>query len=388
LAFSHRLHWDSAENALTRLLRDLQARGRSVLDLTESNPARAGLVHGEEILAPLADPRALQYQPDPAGLAEARRAVAAYYATRGAAVAPERILLTASTSEAYGFLFKTLCDPGEEILVPRPSYPLFEHLAALEGIVARSYPLICHDGWWIDFDALRAAATGRTRAIVLVNPNNPTGSFLKRRELDELRAICAEGDLILIADEVFSDCAFGADADRVVTLAPEDAPSVSLHGFSKLLGLPQMKLGWMVLNGPDGWRSELRHRLLWVADTYLPVSAPVQYAAGRWLALQAEFQRRMTERLLGNLARLDTALRGQSLCSRLRIEGGWYTVLRVPRTRTDEEWALQLLREESVLVQPGYFFDFDVDGHLVISLLTAPAVFREGVERLLESVNA
>jgi alanine-synthesizing transaminase len=388
LAFSRRLPWAAPENALAARLRERRRTACPILDLTESNPARAGLAHDPGILAALSDPRAVSYDPAALGLLEARQAICAYYADRGVSVEPENVMLTASTSEAYSFLFKALCDPGDEVLAPRPCYPLLEHLAGLEGVKITHYSLAYQEGWWVDFESFRRTLTPRTRALVFVNPNNPTGNFLRRSELEELGRFSGERELPVICDEVFSDCAFGANPFRLETLAGGPLRSVSLHGLSKLLGLPQMKLGWMVLNGPDPWRAELRRRLEWIGDTYLSVNTPVQYAASRWIEGWRQFQLRLRRQLMSNLATLDTMLRGHPACSRLHLEGGWYAIVRVPRTRSDEEWAILLLDEESVLVQPGYFYDFESEGYLVISLLVSPAVFREGVERMLKRIRA
>lgn len=369
-------------------LRERRRTACPILDLTESNPARAGLAHDPGILAALSDPRAVSYDPAASGLLEARQTICAYYADRGVSVEPENVMLTASTSEAYSFLFKALCDPGDDVLAPRPCYPLLEHLAGLESVKITHYSLAYQEGWWIDFESLRRALTPRTRALVFVNPNNPTGNFLRRFELEELGRFSGERELPVICDEVFSDCAFGVNPFRLETLVGGPLRSVSLHGLSKLLGLPQMKLGWMVLNGPDPWRAELRRRLEWIGDTYLSVNTPVQYAASRWIEGWRQFQLRLRRQLMSNLATLDTMLRGHPACSRLHLEGGWYAIVRVPRTRSDEEWAILLLDEESVLVQPGYFYDFESEGYLVISLLVSPAVFREGVERMLKRIRA
>src|SRR5580692_8484991 len=228
--FSDRFHWDLEPNRLTGLLRDKRRAGMPVLDLTESNPTRAGLSYPREIVEALADPRALAYDPQPSGSIEARAAVCRYYADRGHAVEPEQVLLTASTSEAYAYLFKLLADPGDEVLVPRPSYPLFEYLASMESLRVVPYPLVYHGGWSIDCDALAAAITERTRAIVLVNPNNPTGSFVKREELRFLQSL----EVPLVSDEVFADYAFGEDANRARSLAGiTDCLAFSMSGLSK-----------------------------------------------------------------------------------------------------------------------------------------------------------
>jgi len=386
--FSSRFHWDPSPNRLTRLLADKHRAGIAgidpILDLTESNPTHAGFAYPEEIVQALADPRALRYDPQPAGSLAAREAVCRYYAEAGHTVDPDRVLLTASTSEAYAYLFKLLTDPGDEVLVPRPSYPLFEFLATMESLRVVSYPLVYHGGWSIDCHALKAAITPRTRAIVLVNPNNPTGSFLKR---DELRFLQSLG-LPLISDEVFADYAFAEDAQRVCTLAATtETLAFSMSGLSKIAGLPQMKLGWIVISGPPTARAEARDKLEWIADTYLSVSAPVQQAAPRLLELGKGIQQQIAARVRANLTWLASAIAADSPCRTLALEGGWYATLQVPRLRREEEWALELLEKDDVLVQPGFFYDFESEAFLVLSLLTAPETFREGCRRLLARVD-
>lgn len=382
--FSSRLQWDSQPNPLSILLAEKRRSGAAILDLTESNPTRAGLDYpGDEILAALADPRALQYDPDPRGLLSAREAVAEYYAQRGVDIPASRILLTASTSEAYSYLFKLLTDPGDEILVPRPSYPLFDYLAAMESVRVIQYPLGYDGVWHIDFDALASAITPRTRAIVVVNPNNPTGSYLKRMEWDRLQTF----GLPILSDEVFSDFAFAADADRVTTLAGQSgALTFSMSGLSKIAGLPQMKLGWIVAGGPD--HAAALEGLEWIADTFLSVATPVQWALRRILTASAAVQGQIRRQTRANLEHLieRTSAPG-SPCRCLHAEGGWYAILEVPRIRAEEEWALRLLVESDVLVQPGFFYDFEAEAFLVLSLLTPPAIFAEGLRRILDSAG-
>jgi len=379
--FSSRLNWSQRPNRLSTLLDEKRQSGTQVLDLTESNPTRVGLAYPEaEILAALADTSALRYHPSPRGLDSAREAVAAYYRDRGTQIPAGNILLTASTSEAYAYLFKLLANPGDEILAPRPSYPLFEFLAGLESVNIRQYPLRYDGVWHIDFDALEQAITPRTRGIVVVNPNNPTGSFLKRAELEVLDALAAERGLAILSDEVFRDYPFGQDADRVSTLVGDpNALTFSMSGLSKIAGLPQMKLGWIVMSGPGS--EEAFDALELIADTYLSVSTPVQVALPRLLALSSGIMEQIRQRTASNLARLRESMHG-SAATLLRTEGGWYAVLQVPRTRTEEEWTLKLLDESDVLVQPGFFFDFESEAFLVLSLLPAPAKFAEGVTRL------
>jgi aspartate/methionine/tyrosine aminotransferase len=364
------------------LLEHKRAAGAAILDLTESNPTRAGFEYpAGEIRAALADPRLLVYDPKPAGSMEARAAVARIHG-----VDPERVLLTASTSEAYAYLFKLLANPGDEVLAPHPSYPLFDFLAALECVSLRHYPLVYHNRWSLDFEGLRRAITGRTRAVVLVNPNNPTGSFLKTDELSELTRICAERRLAIISDEVFADFAFVEDPRRVRTLAGvEDVSTFCLSGLSKIAGLPQVKLGWIIAGGP---KADVAFRNLeLIADTYLSVSTQVQHAAAGLLKLARGMHRQMDMRVRANLEHLRGALGGDSPASVLHVEGGWYAILRVPRIRGEEEWCLRLLERYDILVQPGYFYDFDREAFLVLSLLTQADSFREGTRRLTEALH-
>jgi alanine-synthesizing transaminase len=368
--FASRLDWNLQTNRLSALLKTKAV----VLDLTESNPTRAGLDYpGEEILKALADPRALRYDPEPRGLLSAREAVAGYYGN----VPASRILLTASTSEAYAYLFKLLCDPGDEILSPRPSYPLFEFLAGLESVRVVQYPLRYDGVWHIDFDALQRAITPRTRAIVVVNPNNPTGSFLKREEWSRLQEL----GIPILSDEVFCDYSFAPDDSRVRTLT--DASEVltfSMSGLSKIAGLPQMKLGWIVASGP-GHEAAL-DRLELIADTYLSVATPVQIALPRLLEASKTVREQILTRTRTNLE----LLRRSTVP--LHLEGGWYATLQVPRTKSEEGWAVELLERRDVLVQPGFYFDFESEAFLVLSLLTTPDVFAEGLRRLLEEIDA
>jgi aspartate/methionine/tyrosine aminotransferase len=389
--FSSRFHWDPRPNRLTQAIAAKRAAGARILDLTESNPTHAGLHYPGEIVRAFEDDCMLAYEPAPAGMPAARDAVSAYYAARGHTVPVERILLTASTSEAYAYLFKLLTDPGDEVLVPRPSYPLFEFLADMESVAVRQYPLEYHGGWSIDLHAVERAVTPRTRAIVLVNPNNPTGSYVKRGELSALTALCAQRGVALISDEVFADYAFAEDADRVPTLVtPLVTPlagvpeclAFSMSGLSKVAGLPQMKLGWLVVNGPAALRTAAGEKLEWIADTYLSVSTPVQCAAARLLAAGDTVQQQIRRRTAENLAFARGALAG-SPANILAVEGGWYITLQVPRIHSEEEWTLSLLEHEDVLVQPGFFYDFETEAYLVISLLTAPEIFREGFARLV-----
>ncbi|MBI4458816.1 MAG: pyridoxal phosphate-dependent aminotransferase [Acidobacteria bacterium] len=382
--FSSRLNWDLRPNRLARLLETKRQQGAALLDLTQSNPTQAGIAYPEAaIREALAETGSLRYEPSPQGLAQAREAVAGYYAARGLNVEPEQVFLTASTSEAYSFLFKLLADPGDEILVPRPSYPLFGYLAEFESARAVQYPLVYQNGWSVDLEALAQAVSPRSRALVVVHPNNPTGSFLKKAELERLVALCSQHNLALISDEVFSDYAFAPDANRVPTLAEIDSvPTFCFSGLSKVAGLPQMKLSWIVLAGARKVQQEARERLELIADTYLSVATPVQHALPRLLEVGADIREQIAARVRENLTFLRQSLL-QGPCRLLDVEGGWYAIVEVPRTRSEEDWCLQLLEQDNVLVQPGFFYDFDSEAFLVMSLLTPPEILREGVGQIV-----
>lgn len=378
--FPSRFHWDLRPNPLTERLRAKREAGAPVLDLTESNPTHAGIHYpAEEILNALTDPRSLLYEPMPAGLAIAREAVAKdYYSGK---VDPSRILLTASTSEAYAYLIKLLTVSGDELLVPRPSYPLFEYLASLESVGISHYPLLYDSGWSIDMEALAEAVTDRTRAVVLVNPNNPTGSFVKKQELGPLVELCRKHNLAILSDEVFSDYAFAPNPERVNSLiGVDEVLTFCLSGLSKVAGLPQMKLGWIVSGGPADRRAQAMERLEVVADTYLSVATPVQHAAPALLRVRAGVQEQILRRTRQNL-KLLIECTTNTASRTLHVEGGWYATVQTPFIRTAEEWTIELLERCNVLVQPGYLFDFDREALLVFSLLTEPAIFEEGVRR-------
>ena len=384
--FSSRLNWDLAPNRLSKLLDERRAAGQPILDLTESNPTAAGFNYpSDAILSALADPRSLRYEPAAAGMPAARAAVSEYYSGRaGRGVSPDRILLTASTSEAYAFVFKLLADPGDEVLVPSPSYPLFDYLAALDAVGVVQYPLTYQGAWNIDFDALARSVTSRSRAIVLVNPNNPTGSFLKQSELGPLLVFCRDHNLALISDEVFADYSLDEQAPLVRSLTEvDDVLTFCLSGLSKVAALPQLKLGWIVTGGPPDDRRRAFERLELIADTYLSVSSPVQGAAPTLLRLRGQLQQQILDRVRTNRAFLASQIGSASPWTLLATEGGWYAVLEAPRIQSEEEWVLNLLAEDSVLVQPGFFFDFAREAFLVISLLTPEDVFRQGVRRIL-----
>jgi alanine-synthesizing transaminase len=388
--FSKRFKWDLEPTRFARLIEEKKRAGARILDLTESNPTRAGFDYpAEEILGALAQPPAMVYEPMPRGLPIARDAVAGYYAERGFDVDPERIHLTASTSEAYSFLFKLLADQGESVLVPQPSYPLFDFLAALEGVELRPYELhyVHTAGWRIDFDSVEKAVAPNTRAIILISPNNPTGSFVKLREVERLNAICARHDLALIADEVFGDYGFVDDESRAGSLVSNDSVlTFVMSGLSKILALPQMKLGWIVTNGSAGLRDEAVERLDFIADTFLSVAAPVQHSARAWLRLRRSMQDQILDRVRSNLNWLRDAIE-ESPLRLLSVEGGWYATLELPRQFSEEEWAMTLLEKDDVLAHPGYFYDFPREAFLVLSLLPRAEIFQEALNRILAQIE-
>lgn len=380
MRFSQRSNWNTEESDLARAHRERTQAGLPIADLTASNPTRCGFEYDPGLLAALTDPRALDYDPQPRGLARAREAVCAYYAQHGAAVAPEQVVLTTSTSEAYSFLFRLLCDPGSEILAPQPGYPLFDFLAALDDVRLKPAPLVYDHGWQIDPEGFRRTITPETRAIVLVHPNNPTGHFTKRWEADELAALCREFGMSLIVDEVFLDYGLTGGSESFAS-GLEGVPVFVVSGLSKIAGLPQMKAAWIVATGPD--RGAALDRLEVIADTFLSMNAPVQGALPAWLEGREAIQRQIRERVRGNLAELDRQLAQQGIVRRLEVEGGWYAVLRIAALEPDETTVRELL-ERGVWVQPGYFFGMPEAGWLVVSLLGSERDFSTGVTILLD----
>jgi alanine-synthesizing transaminase len=385
--FSSRTNWPLAPNRFSTAQEKHRASGRELLDLTASNPTSIGLRYdAEAILAALANPNALEYRPDAKGMRVARDAVSAYYRERGAYIDPERLVLTTSTSEGYSFVFRLLCDPGDEVLVPAPSYPLFEFLADIQDVRLRPYPLFYDHGWHLDVHALTTAAGERTRAIMLVHPNNPTGSYVKPADAEQLNAICAQRGWALVVDEVFLD--FAHDGHSGATFSQNTgALTFTLSGLSKIAGLPQMKFAWIAVSGSEDLARQAMARLEVIADTYLSMNAPIQLAAPVLFAQRHDFHRQLMARIRANLAELDRQLAAQKACARLRIEAGWYAVLRVPVTRSDEDLVIKLLEQKSVLVHPGHFYDFPADGYLVLSLIAREEEFREGVKRLLQKIE-
>ena len=383
MIFSGRLPPHLVPNSLSQALAALRERGVPVIDLTESNPTCVDIPYPDALLHALADAASLRYEPQPLGLASARAAVAADQGRRGVLVDPRHVVLTSSTSEAYSWLFKLLCNPGDVVLIPRPSYPLFEHLTALEGIHAWPYALEYHGEWSIDVESLAAAAPERTRALLVVSPNNPTGSYLTAADSVKVARLCRERGWALVVDEVFADYPLDASNPRTDIAARSDVLSFSLAGLSKTVGLPQLKLGWMVVGGPADERDAALAGLELIADSYLSVATPVQVAAASLLQAGASIRTAIQRRTAQNLRTLRRIAADAPACDVLRTEGGWSAVLRVPAVRREEELVLELLEQEQILVHPGYFFDFPREAYVVISLLPPPSRFENAAERLL-----
>jgi len=387
--FSERTNWRLAQNRFTQAVEEARTRGAKILDLSASNPTRVGLQYDSAaILSALRSERALDYDPQAKGLLTAREAVAHYYRdVSSAALDPEKIVLTASTSEGYSYVFRLLCNGGDELLVPKPSYPLFEFLADLQDVRLVPYPLIYDHGWQMDFHSMEKAVTSRTRGVVIVHPNNPTGSYVKPPEFEPLNEFCRSHGLALIVDEVFLD--YGMDGmPHSSFVRNEHVLTFTLSGLSKISALPQMKVAWIVTSGPDEPVSAAMARLEVIADTYLSMNAPVQWAVPTLLEQRSEIQRQLMDRVKTNLKELDRQLAGQKSCQRLQVEGGWYAVLRVPVTRSDEDLAIELVLEKSVLVHPGHFYDFETDGYLVLSLIPEREEFQIGVCGVLEYLKS
>jgi alanine-synthesizing transaminase len=383
--FAERTNWNLAGNRLSEALARHRVGGKRLFDLTASNPTECGFAYDSKaILAALRHPAALRYEPNPKGLESARLAVTEYYSARGVAISAENIVLTTNTSEAYSFVFRLLCNPGDELLIPAPSYPLFGFLADIQDVKVVRYPLVYDHGWQIDFHSLQQAITPRTRGVIVVNPNNPTGHFVKVSELARLNDLCAAREMAIVADEVFLDFALG-DANTVSFAGNTGALTFAMSGLSKIAGLPQMKMAWVIASGPERLKRQALERLEVIADTYLSPNAPVQLATPAFLQQRHGFQKQAMARVRTNLAELDRRLAGQKTCSRLEVEGGWYAVLRVPAMGSDEELAIELLTKQDVYVHPGHFFDFGAEGYLVVSLIGREEEFAEGIGRVLSA---
>ncbi len=388
--FSARTNWETTETDLARVLRERKESGQPIYDLTASNPTQCEFTYDEAaILSPLAAREALIYDPNPQGILKAREAVSAYYKSHHATVDPAQIFLTTSTSEAYSYLFRLLCDPGDEILIAQPSYPLFDFVAALDDVKLTPYALFYDHGWHLDIEAVRQRISPRTRAIALVHPNNPTGHFTKQHEREQLEALCAEHNLALIIDEVFLDYPLTETGQSFAT-GPHPVLTFVLSGLSKIAGLPQMKAAWISVFGPaafgpdDALKQSLT-RLEIIADTFLSMNAPIQHALPHWLAHRHVIQHQISQRTAANLATLDALLAEQTMITRLDVEAGWYAILRIPAIRRDEETAIRLIRESGVSTHPGYFFGLPGDGWLVVSLLTPKTDLKTGVMALIRT---
>ncbi len=392
--FASRTNWRLDPNRFARAVEEHRRRGRPLLDLTNSNPTSCGFHYpAERLFAAMSNRRALQYEPESKGLLSARQAIADYYCGRPgffcgeAPVDPERIVITSSTSEAYHYVFRLLCEVGDEILVPAPSYPLFEYLADLADVRLAPYPLLYDQGWHVDFAGLKAALTTRSKAVVVVHPNNPTGSFVKTEEAQKLAEICASHELATIADEVFLDYADEAHPQATFAFRPS-VLTFTLSGLSKICLLPQLKVGWIVVSGPERLANTAVNRLEVIGDTYLSPSTPTQLALPEMMNLRAPLQTQMCQRLSSNLRFLDDVFRKGGVVTRLKREGGWYAVLQVPATRSDEDLAIAILESHDVLVHPGHFFDFPRDGFLIVSLIVGETEFQNGVRGLQSFFSA
>lgn len=385
---SSRLPSNRAPNALSLAVAAKRRQGALIIDLTESNPTRAGLSYPADLLAPLSNAAGLEYDPQPLGLWPARAAVAADFRRRGIVISADRVALTASTSEAYGLLFKLLCDAGDSVLVPRPSYPLFEHLTRLESIDAVPYELEYHGSWRIDMESVQRQSGPRVKAILIVSPNNPTGSFLHRDDWAALSELSAARGWAIIGDEVFADYPIDPAPQATHVLADNDVLAFSLGGLSKSAGLPQVKLGWIGFGGPVAKVDEAMAAYELVADTYLSVSTPVQVAAPALIESGAAIRSQIQARITANLASLRKQAAGHASATVLPVEGGWSAVLQVPAVRSEESLALELLDRDDVLVHPGYFFDFAKEAFVVVSLLVESPRFDAAIGRVLARAAA
>lgn len=384
MTFSSRLPKSFETNAVTRAIAAKRRTAASIIDLTETNPTAAGFSYPQNLLEPLANPRALEYDPQPLGLWSARAAVAADFRRRGIVISADRVALTSSTSEAYALLFKLLCDAGDAVLVPHPSYPLFEHLTALESVNAVPYALEYHGAWRIDIDSIIRAVNERVRAILIVSPNNPTGSFLHKDDLAALSEVAAAHRLAIVGDEVFADYPLDAAPGATPVLAGADVLTVSLGGLSKSAGLPQLKLGWIGFGGPSAAVDEALAAYELIADTYLSVSTPVQAAAAELIEHGSAIRAQILARVSRNLDSLRQVAANYPAVDVLRVEGGWSAIVQVPQLRTEEALVLELLEKDDVLVHPGYFFDLAREAFIVVSLLVDPARFDRAIVAVLK----
>ncbi len=378
--FASRTDWEQNSNELTQALESLKHRGISINDLTESNPTRCGFKYPDGLLSALAQPESLIYTADSKGLNSARSSIVKYYADRHLKAGLEQIVLTSSTSEAYSFLLRLLVNPGERVLIPRPSYPLFQFLLELNDCAFDYYPLVYDGIWRLDRVALEALIDADTRAIILVNPNNPTGSYINDEDMAFLNGLCHKNNMAIISDEVFYDYAFKKE-NAYSCVGNAGALTFVLSGLSKIMALPQMKCSWIVTSGPEDTVKEALNRLEIIADTYLSVNTPVQRALPVWLTAATSMQEQIMSRVGANWKVLQSQTAGT--VELLSVAGGWYAILKAPNRMTEEEWVLKFLKEDHVLVHPGFFFDFKHDGYLILSLLPHTDEFRSGIEKIL-----
>ena len=388
--FSSRVRLAAGRNQIAIALEARRAAGLPIVDLTTSNPTRAGFVYPPGLLQPLAHDRALCYEPEPFGLPSARQAISDQFARRGVHVEPDRTVLTASTSEAYSLLFKLLCDPGDVVLAPRPSYPLIEHLTDLDAVSLEQYSLEFHGRWTVDIDGLQEKLTTRRerriRAIIMISPNNPTGSVVTAAELHALASLARQHGLALISDEVFAEYPIAGE-EYPSAMEMDDVLTFALGGLSKTVGLPQVKLGWIGVGGPAALVTDAMDRLETICDAYLSVSTPVQVAAPELLKAGAQVRAQIQRRVRNNFKVLVEIASKSPSCSVLPVEAGWYAVIQVPAIRSEEVVVLDLLERAGILVHPGYFFDFDREAFLVVSLLPEPESFSSALKTLLHEVG-
>ncbi|TAK65684.1 MAG: pyridoxal phosphate-dependent aminotransferase [Bacteroidetes bacterium] len=389
MTFSNRTSWHRQTNKLTQALELCKSQSKLITDLTATNPTEGGFTYpAQEILSAISTPQSLCYTPDPHGLRSAREAIAGYYKKKNISVNPENIFLTASTSEAYSYIFKLLCNAGESVLVPQPSYPLFEYLAQVNDVTLQSYRLLYDHGWHIDIDSLNHCSVESLKAIIIVNPHNPTGMFLKQNEYEAIKQFALEHHLALIVDEVFVDYNFDSQQEIISTAIERDVLTFTLNGISKMCGLPQMKLGWFVVSGGSLAENEAIERLEILSDTFLSVNTPVQFALPTLLEICSDVQMQIRNRIISNYSFLESGLNRKSKITPLQCAGGWYAILRVPSIKSDEEWAIELLERCGVVVHPGYFFDFEQEGYLVVSLLVKETGFRAAIKEIITHIDA
>jgi alanine-synthesizing transaminase len=381
--FSSRTDWNTAPNRLSGFVTEKRLHGETIIDLTESNPTNCGFSYPDrEIIKALGTPSVTSYKPEPFGLLSTRKSIAEYYANLGTEIRPEQIILTASTSEAYSFLFKLLCNVGDEVVIPQPSYPLFEYLCQLNDVTLKNYRLAYDGEWHIDFESLQDQFTVRTRAIILVHPNNPTGSYLKQDEFNRICLLASKHNFSIIADEVFGPYDISPDAHRANILNSRSSVLLfSLNGISKLLGLPQLKLSWIAVQGNTQLVTEALKRLEIIGDTFLSVNTPVQLALPNILCYTSDIEFQIRSRIQTNYRLLQTIFTGSDT-SVLRVEGGWYAILQLPQRKNDEEWAEQILLKKNIIVQPGHFYDFEQESCIIISLLPILGIFKKSLEEI------